>query len=899
MNAWTRSGVIVIILLVVTLLPAQSSASASRTKMPLPSSRNVADEVRKPSQINSISEVRIQSNPEIDNTPGSWVSVGPSGISDCAVEGAPVSGGLCSGRVTAIAIDPNHPNTIYLGSASGGVWKSTDGGSNWTPLTDSQKSLAVGAIAIDPYGVIYVGTGEGNGGPSSPDMHWGVGVLKSSDGGNTWAQLASSTFAGSAFTKIVINPQNPNNILATTNFAQFESSSTANLLIPPSLPGVYVSTDAGNTWTPTLTLNATQSGFCGAYPICDGGTDVILDPNDPTTAYAAVAGGIYVSHDDGMTWSHVIGQVGSEQFQTQWPGRINFAISGSTLFAAVDIVSSPNGNPPDEGDLIKSTDGGQTWMNVSTPSGSPAGLTGPYYSSFCVMPPEAQCDYDFYVAVDPTNANIIYLGGLDVWRTTDGGITWTDLGGYVGGIHPDQHAFAFSPTSPDTIYVGNDGGIWYSQNGSTCDVSNCWVNLNSGLAITQVTYISTHPTDPNVMLGGSQDNAAWQLTGGNWAMITSGDAGWVAYDRNNPLTLYATYVEMAHPLYRSDNGGAPDSWHEINNGLNDDPSEFYVPLAMDAMNPETLYLGSYQLYKTSDRGDDWSVISPGVQLPAGRYGCSGDSSATAIVPGASECISAIAVSPSNDAYVYVGTDAGRVLISSDGGTTFTDISQGLASAPITKIAVDPTNPQKFYVTLLQFNGARIEATSDAGASWDNISSNLPLRPATAILLDPQGSIYVGLDGGVYVSTDQGSSWSQLGTGLPTVDVRDLWFTANNTLVAATYGRSVWAFIPSGTQPPPPPTGNQTLTTTQELATSQQLVTSQPLTQQQTSPSYVIYVAVAAVLILAGVALSRRRRGQTPSKAAREVAPSMKFCPNCGAQVGLSEVYCANCGASLR
>jgi len=714
----------------------------------------------------------------IRQTPSSyvWQSLGPSGIKNCGVLAGTswnvVSGGLCSGRVTSIAVDPRKSNTIYVGTASGGVWKSADSGSTWTPITDGIQtpfSLAVGAIAVDPNGVIYVGTGEGN---NALDNHFGSGLLKSTDGGDTWTEEGNSTFAGMAFTRIVVNPQNPSMVLATTSVASYGGTTTGSRLLGPAdsnPPGVYVSTDAGNTWAPTLVSNPKGCQYCPA-------SDIILDPTNPSTVYAAVAYGIYSSSDGGTTWSGPL---------ENWnAGRINLAMSGSTLYAAADITTNPNGNPPDQGELFESTDGGNSWTTINSPSTTS-------FPSFCTWQSSGQCWYDLYVEVDPANSNIIYLGGQDLWRTTDGGSTWTDLGGYAGYIHADQHAFAFSPTSPDTIYVGNDGGIWSSTNASTCDPSSCWTNLNAGLATNQVTSVAAHPTDPGTILAASQDNAEWELTPNHtWSMLYTGDSGWVAFDSNSPLTIYHTF--HGANIERSDAGGAFDSWQDINNGIADDPAEFYVPVAMDHTSPNILYLGTYRLYKTTDHGDDWTLPSPGLPLPAPSDCYSG------------ECLTAITVAPSDGSYVYVGTNMGRIFVSTDGATTFTDVTPTNllpTNAQVTKIAVDPTNPQKVYATLLPgMQGARILASSDAGGSWSDISSNLPSLAATVVLADSHGWIYVGLDDGVYVSTDGGANWSRLGTGLPEVDVRDLTLSANGTLIAGTYGRGVWAL---STIPPTP------------------------------------------------------------------------------------------------
>ena len=713
-----------------------------------------------------------------------WKPLGYSGVANCGVVPLsyspsdpwnPISGNLCSGRVTSIATDPSNPNTLYLGSASGGVWKSTDGGSSWTPLTDSLYPLAVGSIAVDLNGVVYVGTGEGN---NNVDGHFGEGILKSSDGGITWVRKGVDTFSGLAFTKIIVNPQNRNVLMAATNYASY-GGTTTNMLAQNAngnVPGVYVSRDSGNTWASALLTNQT---LCGQQ-LCEA-SDVIIDPNNASVVYAAVAGGIYASQDEGMTWSGPLGGFGfssSASMQVAFPGRINLAISGTTLYAAADIVGSQSS----EGDLFESADDGNTWTQLNTPSTT-------VFPSVCVNAAGTitdQCSYDLYVEVDPKNSNIIYLGGLDFWRTTDGGGNWTDLGGYVGYIHPDQHAFAFSPTSHDMIYVGNDGGIWSSTNASTCDPPNCWTNLNSGLAITQVTSVATHPTDPTLLLAGSQDNAVFELSGsGDWNMLDGGDSGWVAFDPSTPQTLYHTYSGAS--FASSGSAGAFDSWTSASQGtFDDDPSEFYVPLAVDPTSQGVLYLGTYQLYKTTDYGATWNLPNPGLsqlQKPTTDDCDTG------------ECITALAVAPSNGAYVYAGTNDGKILVSTDGATTFTDVSPTVngvnASSSVTAIGVNPTNPQIVYITLLPgFVGPRILESDNGGGSWSDISSNLPQLPATAVLVR-KGGLFVGLDNGVYESTDRGASWVRVGEGLPQVDVRSLATTANGDLVAATYGRGLW------------------------------------------------------------------------------------------------------------
>jgi photosystem II stability/assembly factor-like uncharacterized protein len=686
---------------------------------------------------------------------GSWASMGPSSLQNCGT-GSPVD--LCSGRVTAIAIDPNNPETIYVGGAQGGVWKSTDNGTTWSPLMDelADGSLAVGSIAIAPNGDIYVGTGEGN---NSGDSYYGAGILKSTDGGRTWTRLGASTFGRSTFTKLVVDPKQ-GSIVASTNTGQ-TSSSTANLRVDPGVPlGVYVSLDGGNTWT--LTLNATYEA-----------SDIVIDPSDSSIVYAAVDGGVYVSKDGGLSWAGaLVGGLPSPRDV----GRINLGISASshlTLFAAIEDISSN----PTRGWLYQTTDGGSSWSLVNLPR-TPRGQGG-----FC----GDQCDYDMLVAVDPADSNTIYLGGLDLYRTTDGGSTWTDLGGYAGYIHPDQHAFAFSPVSHTTIYVGNDGGVWSASDANTCLPESCWTNLNSGLGLLQFQSVATHPTDKFVFLGGTQDNGALlhNESSSVWTEVAGGDGGWVAFDPYNPLIIYHAFPWPEGGLERSIDGGA--NWVSITdttNGVNtNDKGLFYVPVAMDPTSSSTMYIGTYRLYKTTSRGNIWTLPSPGLSFsPSG--GCS--------VTRKEDCISAIAVAPSNGQYVYVGTNTGKFFVSTDGGSNFRRIDQGLPSKPITKIAVDPTVPTDAYVTFSGFGTGHVFFTANTGQSWLDISSNLPALPTNVIILGSGGNvIYVGTDRGVYASMDKGHSWVLLGGGLPRVAVVDLAFAADGKLVAATHGRGIW------------------------------------------------------------------------------------------------------------
>ena len=406
-----------------------------------------------------------------------WTAIGPDRISSGAGDLAD------SGRINTIAINPSNTSIIYAGGATGGVWKTTDGGATWVALTDTQCSLAMGSIAIDPSNasIIYAGTGEEN---FSGDSFYGCGVLKSTDGGTTWTQLGGSIFdttaGGATIGKIVIHPSVTSTLLVASDF------------------GLYRSTDGGASFA------LVQSGVA---------TDVVIDPASPGTMYAAVgnlfgaaANGVYKSTDTGATWTKLAGG-----FPTASVGRINLAIaasSPSTIYAAVQ-----NSGSFTLLGIFKTTDGGTSWVSLSA-----SGAT-------C----STQCWYDMVIAVDPTNVNTVYFGGVSLFKSTNGGTSFSDI---TGLIHVDQHAFVFLPGNANTVFSGNDGGIFKSTDGGTT-----WTSLNTNIAITQFySGLSLHPTSAATALGGTQDNHTLLYTGSTvWAPVSfqgvgGCDGGFIPYN---------------------------------------------------------------------------------------------------------------------------------------------------------------------------------------------------------------------------------------------------------------------------------------------------------------------------------------------------------------------------------
>lgn len=701
-----------------------------------------------------------------------WTPIGPQPT-------ASMFFGNTSGRVTALAVDPTNPNIAYLGGAFGGVWKTINAGLNWTPLTDAQASTAMGAIVIDPTScgpagpckTIYAGTGEEN---FALDSYYGAGVLKSTDGGNTWTQLGAGVFfntggasisarsGGARIAALAISP-NGQILLAAVQGAGQGAGSVAS--------GIYRSADGGNSWSPVLT---------GAP-----GTEVLFHPKGNTIAYAALgsilgnsANGVYKSIDGGLTWAAVNG-AGALPSGTD-AGRIEIAIAPSspaTLYASIQDPRMAT-----FGSLLgffQTTNGGATWTNLSnTPD-------------YCAP----QCWYDNVVRVHPLQASTVFAGGSArgtvgwVLRSNDAGATWQNIsqgGGVV--LHVDQHAMAFSANG-SRLYVGNDGGAYRTDDSAASSIS--WVNLNNALNITQFyPGVSIHPSSEQAGFGGTQDNGT-QIYSGNLAWSDTnacGDGGWTAIDPATPSTVYAACQDI--DVEKSAQNGGLNTFLPAVNGLDfTDMGAFIPPFVIDPSLPQRLYFGTFRLWQTTDGATTWTAIS-------------GD-----VTGGGGATLSTIAVAPSDSKTVYTGSNSGHVQVSTNvaaGSAAFTDASLGLPGRVVTQIAVDPLDARTAYVTFSGFNFGtdtlgHVFKTTNGGILWTTINGNLPNIPVNDIVIDPDDAsrqtLYVATDVGVFQTTNGGGTWSALGTGLPRVAVLSLKLReASRTLRAATHGRGVWDLL---------------------------------------------------------------------------------------------------------
>ncbi len=653
-----------------------------------------------------------------------WQPLGPNAI--------PLFG-TSVGRMSAIAVHPTNASVIYVGGAQGGVWKTVDGGASWTPLTDRECSLAMGSIALDPVNpdIVYAGTGEQH---FSGDSYYGCGLLRSTDGGATWTRLGASAFApgagGARISRVVLAPSTAGTPATTTVFAASDL-------------GLFRSTDGGGTWSELLV----GALGCSSFPTC-AATDLVIHPTNDSILYAAIrTRGVYKTVDRGATWTAL-----PSGFPTAQVGRINLALTPTapdTLYASVHNTSTSQ--------LLgiwRTLDGGGTWTPLAA-SGASCG---------------SQCWYDMYITVHPTTPTTIYFGGVSLYRSTDAGATFQNITSF---IHVDQHLMTFDPQDPQTVYAANDGGIYRSTNGGTS-----WTSLNTGLELTQFYEgISLHPSDRTIVLGGTQDNGTLQYTGvPNWLFVLGADGGYTAIDHDNPTVRYAETQWTANSGFggprRSDGGGFVLKVNGIAAG---DRAQFIPPLVMDPVNAATLYFGTYRLYRTTDRAESWTAISPDLT-------------------GGSGTITAIAPAPTNRLAVYVGTNNGLLQLTTDGGASWAPRTSGLPNRFVQDIAVDRADWQTAYVAVSGFGTGHVFRTVNGGQTWNDVSGALPDVPVNAVILDPasRGIVLIGTDLGVFMSADSGGTWAPLDQGLPNVAVYDIAYNpATATLIAATHGRGMF------------------------------------------------------------------------------------------------------------
>jgi photosystem II stability/assembly factor-like uncharacterized protein len=708
----------------------------------------------------------------IDTVTGAaWTQLGPAPIANGDPGLPQVNPANDSGRITGIAVDPTNANNIYIAAASGGVWKTTNGGTSWTPLTDGQATTAMGAIAIAPSNpsIIYAGTGEAN---FATDSLPGVGILKSTDGGSTWTLEGKSVFNRMCISKIVVDPTNANIVYAATTTAG------VNGVYNLGGGGVWKSTDGGSTWTNTLA--SVEGGSTDTGDV----TDLVMNPSNPLILYAAVGdiygdaiNGVYESTNGGSSWAELSGPATGTNV-----GRIALAIShdGQTMY----VAETGSINVSTFGELTGfywSLNGGSRFYSVPVPA----------LPNF----PGQQGWYDLVLAVDPNDAMRVYAAGSPdynagdyndlIIRSDNYGYTWTSLvaDSSGNGPHTDHHALAFD--SSGNLLDGNDGGIWKATNPSSS--SFAWNDLNGNLGITQAYGVGVDPHNANTVIMGSQDNGTVQHVGtAAWNQILGGDGGIARVDPVTPTTMYAEFSGIS--LVKSTDGGS--TWSYVGDPIIGGYSQWIVPYTLDPSNHNRLILGTNYVNESPNQALDWFPIS-GVLTST---------------PGAS--ITAVAIAPTAPNTVYVAYSDGTVFVTTNDGSTWTNITDTLSGLNVQGIAVDPHSSTTVYLTSYTFGGNQVWKSTNGGSSWTKIDGNLPDMPVHSIAVDGRSSptiLYVGTEAGVYESTDGGTTWAVFGSGLPHVPVFDMQLsTADNILTIGSHGRGVWQIPISSTGSPAGP-----------------------------------------------------------------------------------------------
>jgi hypothetical protein len=718
---------------------------------------------------------------------GTWKPLGPAPIPNGQTVGRtdPVSG-----RTVAIAIHPSNPNIVYAGTAQGGLYRTLDGGTTWTPLLDSALSLAAGSVAISPSdpSTVWVGTGESS---LSSDSFFGAGVYRitNADSPNPFVSgpftrdaVNADVLTGRATGRILVHPTDPNTIFVATVSGSAGLGNTTGATFPPR--GLYRSTNAMSP-NPIFT-RLTVSAAAIDRPMLDA----VMEPGNPNRMFVSLIdstangdGGVYFttnSLDPSPTFSRLLVTGSSSEL-----GRTELAIQKSGNIVTVYAATGTGA-----GQVHKAT-------YDTTAPGSPA-FAMTVDNNFC----SPQCFYDQAIAVDPNDPNRVYLGGsptLPFGISVNGGSTFASSS---TGLHVDSHAIAVAPSDPTIIYFGSDGGIWKSTNSGAS-----WVSLNnSTFSATQFQSVGVHPRDRHYTLGGTQDNGTEYLfpDGSTWTRSVGGDGGPAIIDSNSAsptsLVAYHTFfnstnsqIGFQRATTTQANGnpiwGAFTGCGGTANGIScTDRTLFYAPMVLGPDAPgstgNTVYFGTEKLYRSINQGTTMTPVSQSMSTTG------------------NERISAIGIAPQNDDIRLIGSTLGRVYYSNTAGaTTMTDITGAVPARFVGRIAIDPTNANIAYLALGGFGipGQHVMKTTNLSSptpTWTPAGSGIPDVPTNGLVIDPANpsTLYAGTDIGVFRSVDGGANWTPFSQGLPRIAVFEIALQPTRRILKiATHGRGIWEF----------------------------------------------------------------------------------------------------------
>ena len=704
-------------------------------------------------------KIMLKEDPE----PGlSWQTIGPDSITS--------KKGTVSGRINTVAVSPADENLILIGSATGGIWRSQDVGKTFAPVTDNHVDLAVGSIAFcsQKPNIIYAGMGD----PLYGFL--GNGVLKSTDNGASWAKVNNSSLpTPSTIATIGVDPEDPNLVyVGQHSKARGDEKS-----------GFYLSRDGGISWRKTLKGEVCDLASNPAQPRIIYAAIQSDDPNDRLT-------GVYRSVNSGADWQQVLSltengtTVSPIIFDSGAPLFIKIATTAQKPSSIYAFVSGTV-NKHATNQLLVSADSGTSW-------------TARTANSIDAVQPE----WNLYIAIEPRNANNIYVGTLDINKSTDGGASWTNLtrncsvqqddptkvsftpGG--GILHFDQHTLVFSPREPGTIFVSNDGGLFKSTDGGVS-----YESLNNTLILAQFYGVAAHPSNDSLFYGGTQDNGTVIRTGSSlqWNRILGSDGGQCVICSTDPSRLFATIAGGS--IFLLDRDGKNPS---VEMKTFDERTGFDFPfLERNGI----LYVGTYRLWVSTagcerlnslDSADSWSAPGGEQDLTKG------------ITKFGKDTLSAIGVCTSNPNVIYTGSEQGQVMVSTDAGKNWRKVENnnegGIPDRSITSITVAPKNPAIAFATLSGFGTDHVFKTTDTGVSWRSISGTLHdithgNIAVNDLLLRDEGLLYIGTDIGVFMSKTGGDQWVSVRTGMPPVIVKAFAMNPDGRLIAATFGRGVY------------------------------------------------------------------------------------------------------------
>ena len=687
-------------------------------------------------------------------------------------------GGM-SGRVTAIDAVNSNPDIMYVGTASGGLWKSTSGGVKWSPVFDNEVSASIGAVAIQQSNpsVVWVGTGEGN--PRN-SLNGGYGVYKSLDGGKNW--IAMGLEKTRHIHRIVIDPTNPNVVYVGAIGSPWGEHPER---------GVFKTTDGGKTWKNILFTNNKS-----------GTADLIMDPTNPNKLIAAMwehkrdpwffnsggeGSGLYITHDGGENWKKITKNDG---FPRGKLGRIGVAISRSKPNIVYALVEA------EKNALYKSEDGGFKWNKINDKDD--IGNRPFYYSE---------------IYVDPQNENRVYSVFTYINVSEDGGKNFTQLMpayGVSNGVHPDHHAWWIHPTNGQFMMDGNDGGMNITRDGG-----KTWRFIGN-IPVAQFYHIAVDNEFPYNVYGGMQDNGSWRgpayvwkdqgIRNSYWQEISFGDGFDVVPDKDD--SRYGWTMSQQGYVSRYD-------WQTGNNYIvrptHPDPKvelrfNWNSAINIDPFENSTIYFGSQFVHKSTDKGETWSIISPDLTTndpEKQKQDQSGGLTMDATGAENHTTILVIEPSPVEKDMIWVGTDDGKVQVTQNGGTSWTDVSKNIKGLPegswIPQIKA--SNKNKGEALLIANDYRRFNytpyafRTKDYGKTWERIVDEKDVKSyALCIIEDIEETnlMFLGTDDGLYISLDAGNKWSKWTSGFPTVSVKDLVIhPREHDLVIGTFGRAAW------------------------------------------------------------------------------------------------------------